>query len=424
MHMKTLSKLDLALFILLLFFLLAVVVVSGMANLQTDSIDYYALVQRLVGDTPSIVPNLPFVEQRSPGYPLLTLPLYYVLDSISVAEAQPAPSPLPDTYQDGVPPASETALFPSEPLRIRDILLKPKDIDLYPIGGPLRWQILLAMLLTSYALFFSGLFASARTLAMLYPVLPGYSLGPLTVVTSVVFMHNLVQTPAYATLTAFGVSCWATYCWVRAWKTGSRWAQLATGITIGTLALVRLETVLIIVVLGAGLLLTGRWRFLAWFVAGGLIPLILLLVYNKLQFGNPFYTGILRGNMNILTLDVKYVLSGLINPQSGMIWYSTLVLLGLAGLILSSEARLKILGWGGLVLIILVLFRVPVMYFCVGEGTKTVEDVVISCPQDWQMLLQLIRFDVNRYIIPLVPFTVLGLRGVFTNIIKLTEKIK
>lgn len=422
--MKTLSKLDFALFILLLFFLLAVVAISGMANLQTDSIDYYALIQRLVGDTPSIVPNLPFLEQRSPGYPLLSLPLYFVLDSVPVAEAQPAPSPLPDSYQDGVPPTSETAILPSETLRIHDILLKPKDIDLYPIGSTLRWQILLAMLLTSYALFFSGLFASARTLAMLYPTLPGYSLGPLTVVTSVVFMHNLVQTPAYATLTAFGVSCWATYCWVRAWKTGLKWAQLATGITIGTLALVRLETVLLIAICGAGLLLTRRWRFLVWFVVGGLIPLMLLLVYNILQFGNPFYAGILRGNMNILTMDAKYVLSGLINPQSGMIWYSTLILLGLAGIILSNEVCLKILGWGGLVLIILVMFRVPVMYFCVGEGTQTVEGVVISCPQDWQTLLQLIRFDVNRYIIPLVPFTVLGLRGLLTNITKLTEKIK
>jgi choline-glycine betaine transporter len=73
--MKILSKLDFALFILLLLLLLAVVVTSSMANLQTDSIDYYALIQRLVVDTPSIVPNLPFLEQRSPGYPLLTLPL-------------------------------------------------------------------------------------------------------------------------------------------------------------------------------------------------------------------------------------------------------------------------------------------------------------------------------------------------------------
>jgi len=282
----------------------------------------------------------------------------------------------------------------------------------------------MAMLLTSYALFFSGLFASARTLAMLYPTLPGYSLGPLTVVTSMVFMHNLVQTPAYASLTAFGVSCWATYCWVRAWKTGSRWSQLATGITIGTLALVRLETVLLIFVSGSCLLLARRWRFLVWFVVGGLIPIILLLVYNKLQFGNPFNISILSGNMNKLTMDAKYILAGLINTQSGMIWYSMLILLGLVGLIISKELHLRILGWSGLVLIILVLFRVPVMYFCVGEGTQTMEGVVISCPKDWQALLELIRFDVNRYKIPLVPFTVLGLRGLPTNISKLTEKIK
>ena len=70
------------------------------------------------------------------------------------------------------------------------------------MGGIVRWRILAAMLLTGYALFFGGLFVSARTLATLYPTLPGYSIASLTVVTSTVFMHNLVQTPAYAILPA------------------------------------------------------------------------------------------------------------------------------------------------------------------------------------------------------------------------------
>lgn len=87
------------------------------------------------------------------------------------------------------------------------------------MGGIVRWRILAAMLLTGYALFFSGLFMSARTLATLYPTLRGYSILPLIVIISMVFMHNLVQTPAYATLTAFGVSCLAAYCWVQAWDT-------------------------------------------------------------------------------------------------------------------------------------------------------------------------------------------------------------
>jgi hypothetical protein len=41
--MKTLSRLDTALFALLTLFLLAVVAVSGMATLLTNAIDYYAM---------------------------------------------------------------------------------------------------------------------------------------------------------------------------------------------------------------------------------------------------------------------------------------------------------------------------------------------------------------------------------------------
>ena len=78
-HTARLARLDALLCALLWLFLGAVVLTSGMANIQTDAIDYYAIVQRLVGDEPPIAPNLPFVEQRSPGYPLLSLPAYYLL---------------------------------------------------------------------------------------------------------------------------------------------------------------------------------------------------------------------------------------------------------------------------------------------------------------------------------------------------------
>jgi len=109
--METLSRLDTALFALLMLFLLAVVAVSGMANLQTDAIDYYAIVQQLVGDAPPIVPNLPFLEQRSPGYPLLTLPLFYALGGLPTVEARPAPKAWSDSPAGGGSITSETAFL-------------------------------------------------------------------------------------------------------------------------------------------------------------------------------------------------------------------------------------------------------------------------------------------------------------------------
>lgn len=415
------SRLDVALYSLLTLFLLFVAATSGMANIQTDAIDYYAIVQRLVGDAPLIVPNLPFVEQRSPGYPLLTLPLYTVLGlAPAVVEAQPAPQPSSTSLAPGTPSTSEAALLPPAPLRVRDIFFK--DFDLQPMGGVLRWRILAAMLLTGYALFFGGLLASARTLAILHPALPGYSLASLMVVTAPIFMHNLVQTPAYATLAAFGVSCWAAYVWVRAWQDDVTWAQTATGLAIGMLVLVRLETVVLAAAWGMGLLLLRRWRFLSRFVAGGLIPLALLLAYNTAQFGNPLHAGILRGNMNILTFEADFVWAALAGSQSGLLRYSALIVLGTIGLLVSRVPCLTILGWGGLALVVLVLVRVPVMYFCVGEGARTVGGIVISCPPDWDALLQLVRFDVNRYVIPLAPFSVLGLRELLTRFLKIQEQ--
>jgi hypothetical protein len=50
---------------------------------------------------------------------------------------------------------------------------------------------------------------------------------------------------------------------------------------------------------------------------------------------------------------------------------------------------------------------------------QTDAELVIACPPDWDAMLQLVRFDVNRYVIPLAPFSVLGLRGMFINFLKI-----
>ena len=136
------------------------------------------------------MPNLPFVEQRSPGYPLLSLPAYYLLKGATfwveteIVRVTPAPAAAGQA-----PRASEQALLPPQPLRFSQLFFK--DFDLAPQGGLFQWQISAAMLLTSYALFFAGLAISGRTLALLFPPPVGYSLPPLLVVTAAVFMHNL-----------------------------------------------------------------------------------------------------------------------------------------------------------------------------------------------------------------------------------------
>lgn len=405
-----LARLDRMLAVALWLFLAAVVLMAGMANIQTDAIDYYAIVQRLIGDEPPIVPNLPFVEQRSPGYPLLNLPAAYVLRAASAwIEPETVRLTPPFAQTDGQARPSEDALLPARPLLLRQVFFK--NFDLAPQGGTFRWYIIAAMLLTGYALFFAGLFISARTLALLYPPPVGYSLPPLLAATSAVFMHNLVATPAYATLAVFGVSALFTWSWVRGWQGGSARVQVAAGILAGTLALVRLETVLIVAALAAALAMKRQFAFLRRFVLGGLLPLALLLFYNAAQFGNPLHAGILKGDMNIVRFDSSYVLATLAGPQSGILWWSALTALGIVGLFASPTPSFAALGWASLALIALIALRVPVMYDCVGRGTLEVSGIIVTCPPDRAAMLQMIRFDANRYIIPLAPFAVLGLRG-------------
>ncbi len=408
---RRLVQLDYTLFALLMLLLASAVLASGMANIQTDAIDYYAIVQRLTGDEPPIVPNLPFVEQRSPGYPLLAMPAAAILKAVSAwiePETVQAAPPVGQQADKQARP-SEQALLPPQPLRFNQVFFK--NYDLAPQGGLFRWNIIAAMLLTGYALFFAGLFISGRTLALLFSPPVGHSLPPLLVIASVVFMHNLVRTPAYATLTVFGVSAFLTWFWVRGWQGGAAWDQALAGLLAGLLVLTRLETVVIVAVLLAALALTRQWRFLRRFALGGLPALALLLVYNAAQFGNPLHAGILQGSMNVLAFDASYALATLVGPQSGVLVWSALTSLGIIGLFASRAPALKALGWAALALLALIALRLPVMYGCVGQGTIAVSGIVITCPPDNAAMLQLIRFDANRYVIPLAPFAALGLRG-------------
>ena len=168
---------------------------------------------------------------------------------------------------------------------------------------------------------------------------------------------------------------------------------------------------MIVAVLLAALALTRQWRFLRNFVLGGLPVLALLLLYNASQFGNALHAGILKGDMNVLTFDLSYVLATLVGPQSGILFGSMLAVLGVIGLFVSRQPALRSLGWAALALIVLIALRVPVMYGCIGQGTLAVSGITVMCPPDMPAMRNLICSDANRYVIPLAPFAVLGLRG-------------
>lgn len=116
---------DCFVFTALMILLVIIVISSGMANIQTDSIDYYAIVQRLTQNSGNpVVRNLHFVEQRSPGYPVLSLIPYYLISALVEPFVQTekiiTPSNRPDSPMQA---PTERMLLPSQPILFRDIFL-------------------------------------------------------------------------------------------------------------------------------------------------------------------------------------------------------------------------------------------------------------------------------------------------------------
>ena len=418
-------RLDALLFAGLILFLAFVIAASGMANVQTDAIDYYTIVQRLVRpDDAPLAANLHFVEQRSPGYPLLALLPYQAISRLLAPRVQTEAvvAPVAAATNTAVPPAptrtdqpaSERMLIPAEPLRLRDLFFR--DFAVAQRDSWFRWQISAALLLTSYAFFFAGLLATVGALALERRAVVGASLAPLLVVASPVFMHNVVNTPSYATLTAFGVSGLFTYFFVRGSLAGARAPQLLAGLFMGLLVLVRLETAVMAIVVGLALAAGREFRLLRSYVLGGLPAVVALLAYNASQFGDPLHLGILQGDINRIAFDWRYVVANLVHPQSGLLLWSAPLALGLAGLLLAGPRYARILGVSALILIGLTLFRVPVMYHCVGEGTRLIGGVAVMCPETLADARLLVRADANRYVTALAPFAALGLRGLATAV--------
>ncbi len=417
--------LDLSIFTLLILFLLFTILSSGKANLQTDSLDYYTILQRLTADrSQPIAGNLPFVEQRSPGYPILSMIPFYLstvlvepfvqTQTVSIAAgpstAGPARTP------------SEAMSFPPQPLLFRDIFFK--NFSIGERGSSLNWTLISSLLITSYGFFFIGLFFVVKTLRLLDRPVWGAALAPLTVISMPVFMHNLIDTPAYATLTAFGLSCLFGYFFVKGFLRKTRSAGYLSGLFLGLLVLTRLETIVFAVILLLGLILCKEYRYLRNVILGALLPAAILLVYNATQFGNPFHMGILKGDINLILLDLRYIYLNTLNPQSGMLFWSTLAVVGMIGLFLSKPPYGKILGCASLGLILLVLVRVPIMDTCIGEGTKMISGLPITCPNTLADLVSLIRSDANRYITVLIPFSILGLRSLISLLPPIWRRIR
>ena len=411
-------------------YLLILIFALSRANIVADSIDYYAILLRLTSPTDRpIVRNLHFVEQRSPGYPLAALVPYALLDVAveplvstervtgpGLAESLPPPRGLPSaspgepgpSQQPTSPAGSEYALIPPQPLLLREVPFR--DFYVPSEDSWFRWKPVLALATTSYLFLFLGLAASAWALRLLHPRLPGYSLIPAMVFTSAVFIRNILDRPLYATLTAFGASSLFVLFFVRSQTKGTRRDLVLAAAFLGFLILARLELSVFAAALALVLLAQREWKPALLMLAGVVAAAIAWAAYNQVLFGTPFHLVILRGDINVIDVDFRYIFDSLLRPSSGILFWSPLLVFGLAGLALSRSKPLRMLGLCSFVVVALYLVRVPVMYGHVGNGVINIGGVAVSAPSSEAGMRELVRSDINRYVTVLMPAAVLGLR--------------
>ena len=425
------------------FAILAILIfTSSRANIVADSVDYYAILQWLTpAEEKPIVRNLHFAEQRSPGYSLMALVPYGLLTLtvepfvstekvVDVDSAPMPPPPIPQTSNDRrrppppipqtgndkrhppFPPAgpmgSEFRLIPPKPLLIRNVPFK--DFYVPQEGSWFQWKLVLSLAVTSYLFLILGMTANALMLRLRFPAFPGYAIVPLAVFSSVIFMQNVLQTPLYATLTAYGVSSLFVLFFVMASESNKTRDILLAGVFLGFMVLSRLETGVIAAALGILLLARREWRMVFGLILGSSWALIVWAAYNFAQFGTPVHLGILRGDINHLVFRAGYIIDSLVHPSSGVVFWTPLLVPGLIGLLLSRSTSLRMLGFSSLAMLTLCLLRVPIMYEHVGGGPIDIGGILVTSPQSPANMLELMRSDNNRYLIVLMPLLVLGLR--------------
>ncbi len=423
----TLRFVDYIIFAILLCLLILSIFFFSNANIQYDSGDYYTILQKLTDSSKKpVIPNTHFVEQRSPGYSIISMMPYYFAsvaiepfvkteEIIDKGMESPGLPGLTKSENNGDRPSPgegpKMMGIPSSPLLAKYIIFKNYYIE--KVDGWFEWKIIFALLLTSYIFLFAGIIFSAKTLAFRNKGIVGFSLPLLIIVTSIIFMQNIIATPAYATLTAFGLSSLFCFFYVVGFDKKSFRPQFLTGLFLGLLVLTRLETILIAGVLCIFLVFYKKWGFLKNVILGGSLSLMILLFYNYSWFGNLLHFGILKGDINQFGFDFSYIFANLFNPKSGILFWSFLTTLGLIGLFLGNKKYLKILGIASLALIALLIIRVPVMYKCIGNATIDMGGILVDCARNMDEALILVRSDANRYITVLAPFAVLGFQNLF-----------
>ena len=401
------KKIDLGLFTLLLIIIFTLSFFLSIGNLTHDSIDYYTILQKIVSPNElGIVDNPFFLEQRAPGYSLISIPSYYFLNTISFL------------VNNSITPKMDSPINAIDmPEFIPTKLINAKDIffnnNLTNQNFIYNWKIAGALILTSFILLLLGIIYSFKTLSFMKEKnkITGLFLIGIIILLTQSFTQTIIQTPTYATLCSFGIISIFTYFFIKSYYSKSSHIAILSGILLAILSLIRFEgTIIGIIIIGSLFFL--KEKQLAKNILAGLITIIpLYIIYTTLMFGKIINLAFLNGDLNKILFDPNFIFQATLSPFSGAIFFSTIILIGIIGLFLTSKKPLKVLGIVSIVFIIVICFRVPVICTCGASETITIGNEIVTCAT--QACAQLIQSDINRYLILLVPFSLLGLQNLF-----------
>ncbi len=410
---RKLNLIDHILFFVFIGVLIVLIATSTKVNIATDSVDYYAILQSVTPEKEKpIVRNLHFIEQRSPGYSLLSLIPYSLLTIFvepfvtteKISEYAPLEFPMKRSKRMA---GSEMMMLPPQPLHIKDLFFK--DYYIPEEGSWYQWKLALSLLLTSFFLFI-GIWANARVLKLYYPASKCLFIIPVTLVTAPIFMRNIFGLPLFTTLTYYGLASLFLLFTCLSFRSNKVWHIILSGLILGLLVLTRLEISILAILLIGYFLFTKKIRFFVLFSLGGLVALLVLILYNLSFFGVPLHLGILRGDINTFGLNWQYIFQNLIHPESGVLFWTPLLIPGIVFLITAKESILKVIGLFSFVLIIFYTLRIPIMYYYIGQGIIDIGGIPVTAPETPTQMRELIRFDINRYLCVLVPFSIIGIR--------------
>ena len=210
--------------------------------------------------------------------------------------------------------------------------------------------------LSAVLLYLAAARVTADWMAMLLTLIYAFGTSSLSVSSQALWQHG----PAQLALTA------AIYCLVRA-RDDPRWAGYA-GLPLAFEVITRPADALIATPLGLYVLLSYRreiWKF----IAGATAPILFQLWYNATYFGSPlriqfFAQPVSLGGQRVPSLGfwatplAQGLATEVISPGRGLLFYSPIFILSLAGLALAwrknGDVLLRYLGFGAILTILLI----------------------------------------------------------------------